>query len=373
MAEQEQTEVATIEVGGGEYSDWETVWVQTNYADGFSQFRFTCAEKDAERSKQIKPGDECQIRLGNKLAITGVVLTRQVAADANSHGVQLSGVSLTWYAGRASVLHKTGRFDNKTFQEIAEEVLKPTGVKFEPIGKIPETKFVNVQVQPGEKIFDFLERLGREVKVIIAHDRDGKFLWVGEHDAKNVGTIKEGENLKSFQCVISDAATHSEYVTRAQCWATDKKKYREVAQQEARAPGSAKRYSPLYTPVEHPVWTDKEVEQRCNMEQMWHEGQDVQVTAVVQGWFTQSGELWTAGDDVSYNSPMSMINDTLKIQVVTFTQDVSSGSLTTLLLVTPWGLNGKRGASRGNIRGGVPLSPAKIDKGPPRSGGLKQR
>jgi prophage tail gpP-like protein len=356
----EQKEIATIELGGGStFKDWETVWVQTNYTDGFSRFRFTCAERPD--SIQIEPGDECKIKLGDQTAVTGVVLTRQAAYDPNSHGVQISGVSLTWYAGRGSVLHKTGSFDNKSFEEIAEEVLKPTGVKYKPIGQIPKTKFVKCQIQPGEKIFDFLERIGRDVKVVIAADREGKFLFVGEHSAKVIGSVKEGVNIKSCQAVISDTAIYSEYITRAQCPGGNNKKYREASEQEAKTKGSAKRYSPLYTPIEHPVLTDKEVERRCDMEAMWHEGQDIQVTVVVQGWFSQGGELWEAGDDVNFESKMAMIKDTLKIQTVTFTQDNNSGTLTTLLLVPPFGLNG----SRGHARQGP--APAKVDKSAPQS------
>jgi prophage tail gpP-like protein len=255
----------------------------------------------------------------------------------------LQGVSMTWYAGRGSVDSKNGRYDKMSFEEIAKKVLEPTGVKYKPIGEIPDTKFRVVQVWPGETIFAFLERIGRDAQIIIAHDKEGKFLFVGKHDAENIGSVVEGQNLLSCQAVVSEVAKHSEYVVRAQCPGRNDKKYREAAHQEARAPGTAKFYSPLITPMEHPVNTDTEVEARCNMEQMWHQGQDIQVTAVVQGWFTESGALWEAGKDVNFKSPMAMINDLLKIQVVTFTQDSKSGSLTTMLLVPHWGLNGKRG------------------------------
>jgi prophage tail gpP-like protein len=356
----EQSEIATLTVNDQEFSDWETVWIQTNFTDSYSQFRFTCAEREPP-ANQFKPGDECRITLGNKTAITGVILVRQVAADENSHAVMLQGVSLTWFAGRGSVLSKTGRFDDMSFEQIAEKVLEPTGVKYKPVGKIDDKKFKMVQVHPGEKIFDFLERIGRERKIIIAADKEGKYLWVGEHDAENVGSLKEGVNIKSLQCVISQVANHSEYIIRASCPAHDDKKYREAAHQEARGKGGIKRYSPLLTPIEHPVWTDDEVVRRCEMEQMWHEGQEIQITAVVQGWFTESGDLWEAGKDVNFESKMCMINDVLKIQTVTFTQDSRSGSLTTLLCVSPWSLNGKKGFA---IRGG-PEKP-KIDKSAPK-------
>src|SRR5262245_23590870 len=146
----EQTEICRLLVKGSEFNDWETVWIQTNYADSYSQFRFTCAERTPPTDKFV-PGDSCTIKLGDQLAVTGVILIRQVAADANSHAVMLQGVSETWFAGRASVLSKTGRFDGMNFEQIAEKVLDYTGVKYKPVGNVDSSPFPKVQVHPGEK------------------------------------------------------------------------------------------------------------------------------------------------------------------------------------------------------------------------------
>lgn len=360
-------EIATLLVHGSEFNDWETVWVQHNWTDIYQTFKFTCAERDIKPEAQIEPGEGCTIKLGGQLAVNGVVVTRQVAFEPKSHGVMLQGVSLQWWTGRASVFHPTGEFDNMSFEDIAKKVLEPTGTKAKPLGKLNAAPFVHCQIMPGEKIFDFLERLARDRKIIIAADRENNILFVGEGaSVGDAGSIKEGVNLKSAQCVISVVTTHSEYEVGGQCWARDDKKYRHVSEQVAHAKGSAKHYSPLSTPLEQPVWTEQEVKTRCDMEQMWHEGQNVQVTAVVQGWLSQNGKLWTPGDDVSFESPMCMIKDKLKIQSVTYTQDVQSGTLTTLLLVAPWALNGPKTEFETTGGGALPpaqMGPATIRKG----------
>lgn len=343
-----QDEKATLIVGGKKFEDWESVWVQQTWGDAFHQFRFTAAERDPTPQLyallQLRPGDECIIELAGELAITGIILTRQAAYDPNSHGVMLQGVSMSWAAARASIIHETGSFDGKHFMQIAEEVLRPTEVKARTHGEISKKIFERMQVNPGEPIFNFLERIGRERKIIVACDKDGNFLFVGEHESESLGALVEGQNIRACQCVISEAAQHSEYILRGQTAASNDQNMRQPAEQEARETGKLKPYSPIIVPMEQPVWTLDEVKQRAKNELMWTEAQRIQATFVVQGWTAGNGKLWEPGKNVSVKSKMAMLDMDLSIQSATFTQDNASGSLTSLLCVAPWGLNGKSDA-----------------------------
>lgn len=350
----EQDEKATLIVGGSKFEDWESVWVQKTWGDSYHQFRFTCAERDAS-SQQLKPEDECAIELAGELAITGMILTRQAAYDENSHGVMLQGVSMTWPAARASIVHATGNFDGKHFMQIAEEVLKPTGVKATKKGEISEKKFERMQVQPGEALFNFLERVGRDRKIIVTCDKEGNFLFVGEHPGESIGALIEGVNIKRCQAVISVSAQRSDFIIRGQTAADNDQNMRTQAEQEAKEEGRLKKkfYSPIIVNIEQPVWTQDEVKQRAKNEVMWTEAQQVQATFVVQGWKTGDGKLWEPGKNVSVKSPMALLDMELTIQSVTYTQDDPSGTLTTLLCVAPWGLNSK---SDFKVAGGGPGS-----------------
>jgi prophage tail gpP-like protein len=339
-------ETATLIVAGLRFEDWESVWVQLQLSDAYSQFRFTAAERDPlpdwwERL-QFKPQDPCQIYLGGLLAFTGVIILRQVAYAGKQHGVVLQGVSDTWFAARASILDKDSQFKGG-FLDVAKQVLAPTGVGFEVLGEIDSTPFKPpVKNQPGEPIFSFLERIGRDRKVIVAATREGKFLFIGEHGPRVIDRLIEGVNILKMQCVISVVLGRSLYATRGQKPRSDEGSPTDAAHQEATAPGTMKRYSPLLTIMEHPVWTPHEVALRNDTEVMWNEGTIIEATITVQGWFTSAGALWQAGADVMVQSPMAMLNMVLSIQTVTFTQDSGSGSLSTLVCVAPWRLNGSR-------------------------------
>jgi prophage tail gpP-like protein len=349
-------EVATLIVDGQEFEDWESVFIEIYHKGPASIFRFTCAEREPVpelwQKVQFVPGSECQIKLGGALVITGVILIRQVAYDANNHGVMLQGIGETWFAARASILHEDSNFKGG-YKEVAKQVLAPTGIGAVFIGEIDGTPFKPpVHNEPGETIWDFLERIARDRKVVIGSDTYGNFLFFGEHQNPNVGGLIEGVNILKCNAIINAQDIYSEYIARAQKTRSDEGSPADAAHQEAKVDGTAKRYSPLLTPIEHPVWTPAEVAKRAETEAVWREGRILEAIITVQGWFSPSGKLWYIGQDVYVKSPMAMLDMTLSIDTVTFTQDRNAGTLTTLKLVPPWGLNG-----RSELTAGAPKPP----------------
>jgi prophage tail gpP-like protein len=345
-------EVATLIVAGLNFQDWESVWVQHRWADAFPLFRFTAAERDPIpelwTTLQFKPGDECAIYLGSYLSIAGIILQRQVAYDANSHAVQLSGVGITWAAARASILDKESSYDGMTFEQVARKVIAPTGVGVKTVGNLNPTPFVKLQNEPGETIWNFLERIARPRGIILGSDHLGNFLLIDNHEYSPVDSLIEGENILKMQCIISIENWRSIFDVRGQTAATDSQHGTKASEQDASVAGSLARYSPLLTPAEQPVWNVAELADRANAEKTWSEGTIINAIVTVQGWMMPSGGLWRAGDQVMVQSPMAMLNEPLKIQTATFTQDSYSGTTTTLELVAPWLLKDRGAINVGN-------------------------
>jgi len=369
-------DIATLLVGGNKFEDWESVWVQHILGDPFSQFKFTAAEREPSAQTfallQIKPADECVIEMSDDLAMNGIVLVRQAAYDENNHGVMLQGVSNSWGASSASVIHKTGNFDGKSFKQIADEVLEPTGVNGTTFGNLNNKPFERMQMHPGDSVFTFLARIAKERDILITCTVDGNFLFVAQDaPSENVGNLVEGENIRKCQCVISISEQRSLFVVRGQSAGTDDNKMRPPAEQEATAKGELKKiYRPLLVPNEQPVWTANELKIRADTESKWTKAHAVQATIVVQGWTSSSGGLWKVGKKVTVKSPMAMLDMEMGIQSVTFTQDNNTGTLTTLLCVAPWSLDLGIGFSRGGSPVALPPAAAQSNSSPPQSGGV---
>jgi prophage tail gpP-like protein len=331
-------EVATLVVNGMIYQDWETVWVQWDLQQPWAQFKFTATE-DYPPTIQFGPGDKCQVYLGGYPVISGTVLIRQVAYDKNNKGITIQGVSTSWYTARASVVDATQEYKGD-FLTIAAKVLAPTCSGWHPMGNISGLPFPTpVQANSGETIFQFLETLGRMRNVFVVSDPYGDFVFIGDHVGQVIASLTEGENILKMQCLIEDLQPYSEYIIRGQSPANDEHNMGAAAHMEAYRTGTAKCYSPDLVAAEFPAWTVPELQLRANHEYDWKQ-RIVEAHITVQGWFNPiTGQRWDPAQTVWVYSPMAMLNMTMVIEAVTFTQDSSSGSLTELKCVAPWNWN----------------------------------
>jgi prophage tail gpP-like protein len=385
-AEGNPSEIAVLVVNGKVFEDWESVWIHWSWADPFSTFRFTCAEREPYPLPgmvlQFPPGCLVDIYLGGIQVISGVIITRQVAYDPDQHIVELQGVSASWFANRSGIEHKTSDFNGKTFLQIADEILKPTGVTYQVIGLIDSTPFEGGATPgTGQTIGQFLEYLARDRNIIISNLPNGNFLFIGPHQIQTTGELIEGINIKKMQCVISLEGAWSDILVRGSVKANDQKYGTDASEQEARLAGSLNRYSILLTAVEHPVWSAAELSTRAQAEKMWNEDLTMIVANItVYGWFRPlptvietmavqpigpniGHTLWQAGDEVIVNSPMAMLyNYPLKIKSVTWTQDNSNGTQTLLECVIPRGLLGSAVTPRKPTAPSDSTAPATFDE-----------
>ncbi len=354
-------EVATIVVGGRKWDDWTSVKVENRFSEAFDLFTFSNVERAV--AVQFKPREECAIYLGGQLAITGVITVRQVAYDANNHGVQLMGKGITFFASRSSIIDDTGDFDGQTFEQVARKIIAPFGIGVRTVGALNATPFERLQIEPGEKLWDCLERLARPRGIVMGSDHLGNVLLIGDHATEIDDSLVEGRNIKSMKFVVSIENIHSEYLVRAQSQNTDGHSGAQTSQQEGRVPGTAPRYSPLLTTAEQPVWTQAEVQDRARNESVWHEGDELQAIITVQGWKRATGGLWRAGSNVHVRSPMAPLDQQMTIQSAIFSQDSAGGTTTQLECVPPWLL---RGRSEFNVgRPGAPADPATYENATP--------
>jgi prophage tail gpP-like protein len=347
-------EVATLVVNNRRWEDWTSVKVENRAAEPFDVFTFSNVERP--QAIQFKPGDSCAVYLAGTLAITGVITVRQVGYDANNHGVQLMGKSVTFFAARSSIIDKSGDFSGQTFEQIARKLIAPHGIGVDVVGKLNDTPIDPCQVEPGALLWDTLERLARPLGVVMGSDHMGNFLLIGDHPTVAEDTLIEGVNIKSMKAIVSVENVHSEYLVRAQ--SADGESGPEGSKLEGRASGSSPRYSPLLTPAEAPLAADT-TQERARNEAVWHEGDFLQAVVGLYGWRRASGGIWRPRSTVHVRSPMAMLDQELSIQSVIFTQDSAGGTMTTLELVPPFLLRGASGPNVG--RPDVPQDPTTFE------------
>jgi len=334
-------EIAELVVAGGRFRDWESVWVQHRAGEPFAFFQFTAAEREpfANRWQAVRfyPDDHVIITLGGKLAMNGIITIRQVAYDKKTHGVQLQGKGITHWAAKSSVESKTGSFDMKNLVQIAKEVLAPYPSPLKVVGAVDPTPFKRVSNQPGETVWDFLERLARPRGAVLSSDHLGNFKLLGDAEADVEAVLMEGYNILKCQAIIDKDPFHKKYSAIGSTGNDkgDEKTPSQAGEMMASTGGSAPVYSHKITPAEQPVWGTPELQSRAEAEALWHEGAIIEVNITVQGWKKPNGDLWRIEEVYQVTSAMISLNEPLAAQTVTFTQDRASGTLTTLKLVQP--------------------------------------
>lgn len=346
-------ERATVVVRGKEFRDWTSVMVQHRVRDSHHTFAFTCSEVHPTPSQwpllQFRPGDDVEILLADKLAITGKITVREVGYDAERHGVRLIGRSKTADLSKASVDHPTGRFDGYGWSAIARSCIAPFGIGLRSFGDISDQPFRWVQLQPAETVWGFLERLARFRGILLSSSPEGDLVAIGPHKRTGISdALIEGANILKANCIFNEEHVFSEYNFRGQSEADDETWGDDASKLSATVKGSASRYLPHQDVAEHPV-TASELQARVQWERMWREGSLVDLEIVTQGWLKPDGsDIWRIRSYPHVRSPMLMLDASLGIDEATFTQDNDSGTLTTLKLRAPWAMNEKPDFSAAN-------------------------
>jgi prophage tail gpP-like protein len=359
------TEIAILEVNGQLFTDWEQIWLQFRWTEAFAYFRFIAAERMPTPADwkllQFKPGDSCTVWLAGQRALTGIITDRQVSYDANRHQVQLIGKTWSRWGYKSSVDTPTGSFDGKTLSQVYTEVMGVYPGEAKIIGVVNPIPFTKLQNEVGELTWDFLERISRPRGAVLGSDQFGNYLLIGDHEYRVSAVLKEGENIKACECVISHDFFHQIFESRGQTAGDDEQSGAAANELKCILAGQPTLYSKLITQLDHPVKTTAEVCDHAHNVAKWHAGTEITANIVVYGWTYDGVHLWECGQNVYVDSPMAMLNMTLKIRTATFEQNNSVGTQTTLELVAPWMLNDRRVFGEPD----APVAPAPSPEGTP--------
>lgn len=341
-------EVATVSLGGQQYSTWESVRVELDFMDMATRsFQVSITEKtDPETGQrlnsdavwsamQIKPGDACTVALAGIPVINGFVEQRQTGYDGNHHGVLVAGRSKTNDYVDGTIDRKSSHFRKKNLEDIAKQILQPFGLQLRIVNppKNFDKKFEDVSSNPGETAHSFIERLARARGAFVRDDKDGNVV-IGTADGQASGVrLVEGENIKTMNCLIRDDNVFSKIAAVGQQRGTDQVWGEPSRKPSAVVSGASSRHRPFDILVEEPGDAE-DMKARVEHERNVMLGNIIEATIQVQGWLKNGAELWDVGETIPVYSPMAMLDHDLGVKTVVFSQD-ESGTFATLTLVRP--------------------------------------
>jgi prophage tail gpP-like protein len=349
-------EIATLFVRDQYFTDWTGVRVEVAVTEAFPKFSFEVTENTpvplSINSAQFIPGDVVKVFIGGTLACSGFIKERHVGFDASQHGVRLIGVGDTYDLTTSTVpLDKLGNHDGKSWSDLAQDLMAHLGIALHKIGAVDDTPFKDIQVQPGETIWQTLERYAKMRSIVMGSNATGGLLAIGDHDAESSGTLTEGVDMLSANCVLNDENVYRKIFVSGQGSGSDESSGDQQNKQLQSRNGSSTRNRFLIT-IADISDTLHGVSRRADMEKLFTEGSYLEAQITVQGWYKDSNQSelpWRAGEFYDVTSPSLMLaGQRLGCRTCTYAQD-ASGTTTTLTMVLPEHLNGLWSYRQGTI------------------------
>lgn len=325
-----------LTVNGTAYAGWTSLRASTSieHASGSFELGVTDRWGAGELPFQVlKPGVECTLTLAGQTVITGWIdaITREI--DERDCRVTLSGRDKT-----ADLVDCSARvpsnYDNRTLEQIAEDQCRDYGI---PVSTTATTgaPFKRVVVEPGESVFELLERLARQRGVLLMPDGQGGLIigQVGTEQAP--APLVLGGNLRSLRYTLDFKDRFSEYQGLGQSAGRDEWSGKQAAQVQASATDDAAGAGRVRRKIIVGETGETDLKARVDWERAVRYGRSLSMQARVVGW-AAAGELWRMNTQVVVRQrPRTEEDITWLIAGVTYTLDNQSGTIADLDLVPP--------------------------------------
>ncbi|MBO0716538.1 MAG: hypothetical protein J2P55_04280, partial [Rhizobiales bacterium] len=285
---------------------------------------------------RIRPPDQCVIYLDGYLALQGEVAARQVFYNGTEHAIEIQGVGETNILARSGAVSQTGEFKNQTLAAAAQSLAAPLGIGVMPFGLPATVPFERLSVQPGETIWEFIERAGRSIGAMYV-DTPGGTLVLGDVTTPVATTdeVIEGVNIIEAREIIQTLVNYGLAAASSQAPGNDNRSMASAAQLFASATGAG-----IVSPGtighiinEIPGFTQQFMQLRAMHDRNIEDGNSIKVWVSLNGFQKPSGGLWwPLLQNVFIDSPMLLMQQYLRLTKVTFSQDNRGGTRSQLEL-----------------------------------------
>jgi prophage tail gpP-like protein len=288
---------ATIVANNKIFPGWESIEIWREFGNPTSYCKFTSAEdENYSASYAVSPGDTAQAFLCGIKVLDGYVMSRQFAADKNTHAVEIVVASKTQSAIAATVKNNPGQYMNQTLSQIASAAAATAGLTVRMTGDTSGTEipFERVSEHIGERLIDFIGRLATWRNMHVADDSNGSLVLTrGSAGGAAAAMLVEGQNIESMRLVESYDALVDRAAFTTQRAGNDQTN--GTASSQVFASTTLSNYKgpqrqALYM-GEQPA-SQQETQLRLNHAVQLLQMDALEATITVPGWLRDDGSLW---------------------------------------------------------------------------------
>jgi prophage tail gpP-like protein len=289
-------------------------------------------------------GTEVTITTNGETLLTGYVEDKEPYFDANEAYIEISGRSKSADLIDSAADHDTGYFENKDPLEIAHEVSKAYGAKWESDQKLE--KIEQYKLQQGETCFRCVEKMTRQQGFTITGTKEGNAKITKAGNKRQAGSLIEGVNMLVGRGRHHSRNRHSKIIVRGQRPFGHGDENLEI---EAEEQDSAVKRPRTIIIIQDEDTDEKRAKTRAKNRKDRTAGDALKATITAQGFHDDTGQLWEPGNLVWTESPFLDIAQDMLIETADYRQG-GKGSFAVLNLVDPRAYGGQGGGS-GNKSG----------------------
>jgi len=329
----EQNRVRLL-VGGSEYAGWKEVEISAGIERQARDFTLSVTDRwpgQTEIPRRIKPGDVCEVFIGDDKVLTGYVDATPVRYDARAVSVGVKGRSKTADLIDCSAINQPGRWSGLSVEKIAAEMANVYGI--DVISEVSTGAALTHAIEQGETVFESIDRMLKLRQILATDDEHGRLIFIQVAADSAETALELGKNILECDAPLDFKDVYSDYTAKGQRAGNDWDYGATVSEVTATALDSLVKRKRVLLIKPSGQNDDASAKDRVEYERSHRRGKALQTTYTVQGWRQANGKLWRHNQKVRIVDPMIELDAEYVIAEITY--KLSDGGMKCVLKVGP--------------------------------------
>lgn len=320
-----------LSVGGQTIQGFDGVRVTRSLEAAAAGFEMEVSDTPSS-SWPIGIGDACELRVDGEVLVAGFIDTLAPSFSDTSHEVKISGREKTADLVDCGMPDQPHEFYNLTLDAVAARLAQPFGVPV-VLEVDPGPEFFRFALQPGETVYEAIERGARIRGLLVTSDGLGKLLLTTPGNARAQTALEYGKNVKSGSALFDVSQRFRRYVIRGQESGSDEEFGDEISVEGEAFDDAVRKERELVVLADGQVWIAT-AQRRAQWEAAVRAARGSKVTLLVQGWRQGPGlPFWKPNLVVHATVAPLRLDRELLISEVRFSRDKEGGTTTELVLM----------------------------------------
>ncbi|MEC5343653.1 phage baseplate assembly protein [Brenneria populi] len=331
------TDELTLIVGNKSLKGWDRVRVTRGIERLPSDFDLGVMDYyAADKERQlVKPGDECQVLLGDDLVITGYIDRWASSIARSRHEVRAMGRGKCQDLVDCSAEWPNNVISQATALQIAQKLAQPYGISVK--SDITDMTIVpQITLNWGESPQEVIERISRWAAFLYYDQPDGNLYLTRVGTKSAASGVEQGRNVEEASYQSSIDERFSDYVGVSLSTTPLSGDYSNVTIATERDPEAATmRYRKRIIIVESTMQAAKREHDCIRWEMNRRYGRARQLSVTVDSWRDSRGALWEPNTLIPIYIPtLGLVDENWLLGEVTFIRD-DNGTHAHMMLMPP--------------------------------------